>query len=83
MPLYKVPAIGSREEAQGVRPDFPDDVVPGAWTGAYDDDSHSYVIRTEHPIEGLDELAEGEDVGFDYSNLVESSPEAEEVGQEL
>lgn len=71
MPLYLLPARGDR--STGIEPEFPEGVTASAWSGVYDEDSHHYVIRSEEPIEGLTELADGEDVGFDYSGLTTPS----------
>lgn len=68
MPLYLVPALGSREDDKGIYPELPDTTQD--WVGHYDEDSHQYVINTSEPIEDLEELEPGTDVGFDYSSLI-------------
>lgn len=82
MHLYLVPARGSREDPEGVFPDVP--APESGWVGVYDDETHQYVVKTDEPLEGLDELESGADVGFDYSPLLESevhgSPLPEDTG---
>lgn len=70
MALYHVNAAGSLDGPNGVYPDLPETEQGVSWAGVYDPDSHTYVIRTmDQEIEGLEPLAAGTDVGYDYSSL--------------
>ena len=70
MALYLVPAYGSPDTREGVRPDIPKGIV---WAGVYDAASHKYVILTEFDL-NAEPLEEGADVGFDYSSLLAPPP---------
>ena len=78
MPLYHVPATGSPEDYEGIRPDFGTLEVKN-WSGIYDEVSHSYIIRTpeEEPVPELHvEDPAAPSVNFDYSALVAPVVEA-------
>lgn len=83
MNLYLVDALGSRTDAEGIRPDLPEG-GPWTWAGVYDEASGKFVVRTDEAFGGLHQLSVGDDVGFDYSGLIpqepEGSPQPEETG---
>lgn len=78
MYLYHVPAQGSVDDPEGIRPAFPEGVSGFAWGGNYDFDTHMYVIRTEEPVEGLGEFEfspdDADHVKVDFSGLIVPLP---------
>lgn len=74
MSLYLLDAVGSAEDPLGIRPGFPENVDPPHWVGVYDKESHAYVVQTDEPIPGMEEMEAGADIGFDYSILEPQAP---------